>query len=363
MGLQYAYSALLAVGLTALIAQLTVSQKKTVHVVFAIFCGSMVMVATRHLTSDNIGIYQYLIGLGTCATCNAYWLVSRALFRERQPIFLRHILVALAIAVLVMLDQGIEMVNALADSPFSQLNALSSSLGEVTNLLSSCILMLSFWEAARGFSSTAGAQRWQRIAFMISFATGVTLCTVIAKGFFNEEQLATVFPWFVAFSALQIILVTQGIIISQAYEERKANDEEKLAPLVPREIQDNEDERELIARLKKILFQDKLFLRANLKMVDIAHLLDVPEYKVSRTLRSHFSARNFNQFINSLRVKHAKALLEAPDSRHWTILVVGLESGFGSIGPFNRAFKSEFGLTPNEYRQSLHVEKEVAESA
>jgi AraC-like DNA-binding protein len=119
----------------------------------------------------------------------------------------------------------------------------------------------------------------------------------------------------------------------------------------------------LITELEKILFQDKLFLRANLKMVDIAHLLDVPEYKVSRTLRAHFNARNFNQFINSLRVKHAKALLETPDNQHWSILVVGLESGFGSIGPFNRAFKSEFGVTPNEYRQSLLIGKEIPESA
>jgi AraC-like DNA-binding protein len=34
------------------------------------------------------------------------------------------------------------------------------------------------------------------------------------------------------------------------------------------------------------------------------------------------------------------------------ILTVALDAGFGSIGPFNRAFKAHTGLTPSEYRRS-----------
>jgi AraC-like DNA-binding protein len=32
--------------------------------------------------------------------------------------------------------------------------------------------------------------------------------------------------------------------------------------------------------------------------------------------------------------------------------VVGLESGFASVGPFTRAFKAHTGFTPNQYRQN-----------
>jgi AraC-like DNA-binding protein len=33
------------------------------------------------------------------------------------------------------------------------------------------------------------------------------------------------------------------------------------------------------------------------------------------------------------------------------VLTIALDAGFQSIGPFNRAFKTETGLTPTEYRK------------
>jgi AraC-like DNA-binding protein len=39
------------------------------------------------------------------------------------------------------------------------------------------------------------------------------------------------------------------------------------------------------------------------------------------------------------------------------VLVIGLESGFASVGPFTRAFKQFTGLTPNQYRQQFGLNK------
>ncbi len=33
------------------------------------------------------------------------------------------------------------------------------------------------------------------------------------------------------------------------------------------------------------------------------------------------------------------------------VLTIALDTGFGSIGPFNRAFKAHTGMTPTEYRR------------
>ena len=38
------------------------------------------------------------------------------------------------------------------------------------------------------------------------------------------------------------------------------------------------------------------------------------------------------------------------------VLSIALDVGFGSIGPFNRAFKAETGLTPTEFRQKALAE-------
>jgi AraC-like DNA-binding protein len=34
------------------------------------------------------------------------------------------------------------------------------------------------------------------------------------------------------------------------------------------------------------------------------------------------------------------------------ILTIALDAGFQSIGPFNRAFKAETGMTPSEFRRT-----------
>ena len=39
------------------------------------------------------------------------------------------------------------------------------------------------------------------------------------------------------------------------------------------------------------------------------------------------------------------------------ILTIALESGYGSIGPFNRAFRAHFGMTPTEYRAAARMER------
>jgi sec-independent protein translocase protein TatA len=37
--------------------------------------------------------------------------------------------------------------------------------------------------------------------------------------------------------------------------------------------------------------------------------------------------------------------------REVPVLTIALDAGFGSIGPFNRAFKADTGLTPTDFRR------------
>lgn len=110
----------------------------------------------------------------------------------------------------------------------------------------------------------------------------------------------------------------------------------------------------LAAKISQLIENESLFLQANLKVADVARHLDVPEYRVSRALETHISHKNFNQYINGLRIAYAKELLADTTKQDWSVLVISLESGFASVGPFSRAFKSETGITPNQFRQ-MHL--------
>jgi AraC-like DNA-binding protein len=55
------------------------------------------------------------------------------------------------------------------------------------------------------------------------------------------------------------------------------------------------------------------------------------------------------------------ARLADPAQDHLPVLTIALDCGYGSIGPFNRAFKARFGVTPSQYRNLRATEAAVSE--
>ncbi|MFT6267856.1 MAG: AraC-like DNA-binding protein [Alphaproteobacteria bacterium] len=351
MDVRYIYLILLTLSILFLVAQLLVKKKRGVHLVFAIFCGSMAMVAAKQIGADILNPYHYLIGLGTCATCNAFWLVSRGLFRHSNAIESRHVAVAAAIAILIMCSQMLQMTSELSQQPSSFIDVFANAVSTLTQFLSSTILTLTFWEALRGYSHTSGSAKHQRTIFMFVFGSAVFMCMFVAQVFLSKTQFNTLFPWFTAISAISILCTTQVILLWQHIESKEHSNLDKCVDeLFALQAPDCEA-KELIDGIKTFVEMEEGFLQSSLKMKDVAYKLDVSEYRISRIIRLYFKAENFNQYINELRIDHAKTLLVNSANKRWTILVIALESGFSSIVSFNRVFKSMCGCTPSEYRQ------------
>jgi len=354
MTLTTAYLTLLLAGLGFMLVQLFVKQKRLEHLFFAILCGSLAMVAAQQLSAESLGPYQYLIGLGACATCNAMWLVSKAMFSGENSISQKHIIFALVISALVILNKSIHMAYELSAFTNNTYVLLGSALGEITNLLSSTVLALTCWEALKGISKQTKQEFWQRILFIFSFCIGVLLCTVVAKAFISPDKQPLVYPWLMIVSALQIMIVTQVIL----WWKQDIPVDKLIEPETSTQSNRNEAvdiDQSLISGINSLLNEDKRYLTHNLKMIDLANELNVSEYKISRAIRHHFAAANFNQFINSLRVEYAKNLLEQQESQSWSILVIAMESGFSSLATFNRVFKAQLGYGPNEHRKITRV--------
>jgi AraC-like DNA-binding protein len=84
----------------------------------------------------------------------------------------------------------------------------------------------------------------------------------------------------------------------------------------------------------------------------LSQKLDIPEYRLRHLINRQLGHRNFSAFVNSYRLAEAEAALSDPSQVAVPILTIALDAGFGSIGPFNRAFKAHTGLTPSEYRRA-----------
>jgi len=88
----------------------------------------------------------------------------------------------------------------------------------------------------------------------------------------------------------------------------------------------------------------------NLSIGVLASRLDVQEYQLRRLINQHLGFRNFAAFLNRWRLEEAKLALRDPEQRQVPISTIAFDCGFGSLGPFNRAFKAETGVTPSAYR-------------
>ena len=66
-------------------------------------------------------------------------------------------------------------------------------------------------------------------------------------------------------------------------------------------------------------------------------------------------------FLNGYRIADAKAALGDAGQAQVPVLTIALDAGFNSLGPFNRAFKAETGLTPTAYRRQVLGGAPVAE--
>ncbi len=80
----------------------------------------------------------------------------------------------------------------------------------------------------------------------------------------------------------------------------------------------------------------------------------MPEHRLRRLINGALGYRNFAGLINERRVAAAKAALAANPREPVSAIAFAL--GYGSLGPFNRAFKDATGLTPTAWRLSPEAE-------
>ena len=96
---------------------------------------------------------------------------------------------------------------------------------------------------------------------------------------------------------------------------------------------------------------DRAYRQDGLTIGNLAQRLGLPEYRLRRLINQALGYRNFNSFVNRYRIAEVKAALADPGQAEVPVLTIALDAGFSSLGPFNRAFKAETGVTPSEYRR------------
>lgn len=135
---------------------------------------------------------------------------------------------------------------------------------------------------------------------------------------------------------------------------RPAMAAEQVAPSPPSPEEDAEALR-LLERLRRLMAEEKIYREEGLTVASLAERLDVPQYRLRQLINQRLGHRNFSTFVNGYRLEEAKAALADPAQAEVPVLTIALDTGFQSIGPFNRAFKAHSGMTPTEFRRACLV--------
>jgi AraC-like DNA-binding protein len=306
--------------------------------------AALAMIATIicHMIADmfplrgDSSIFLFAAKLGQAMSPTCFWLFSKTWFDDERRISRGTaitLLTALAFAVLTIMLSWRNGVYTLAmDVPLRIFWLGFAAAG--------------LWIAWRGRAGDlVEARRTLRGRFI--FVTGSYFLLTTSLGFIaNLRDGPSLIFGVVSFG---ISLVSAALCIAMfgirqpdlfAAAQRPA---ERLAEL-------DEAQDDLTANLQAHMKATKAWRDETLTIAGLAQQLGIQEYRLRRLINGHIGHRNFAAFLNSFRLAEVKDALTDPTQRDVPILTIALDAGFGSLGPFNRAFREAEGMTPSQYR-------------
>lgn len=311
------------------------------EIIWWIFAASVTISMTSRFVGDVAAPLSYIMAIGAAAGCGWLWLLARTLFRAEKPIAQWNLF---AIAAIVAVEAYWELVSV---------SASGGSVGEIRRIAANaasfiCIgaLVLVFVEVLSGYNAqlTKHEKRFRQ-AFTLVFGAMVAVSLLWALNA-NENSFGA--QWADAVLVVCALAGVVGARMAVSFRKRhplaQSRGRKASHSLLPAA-----NDKELAQRILHAIEQEHRFATQDLKIADLAAALGEQDYKVTQCISGYLGYRNFNHLINTRRINHAKQALANPHNCR-PILSIAFDCGFNSIGPFNRAFKREVGMTPREFR-------------
>jgi AraC-like DNA-binding protein len=307
---------------------------RRLQVCAALTAAAFVSYILGHMVDGSPGLFMAAIGASACGWS---WLLSRALFDSAE----REARWALAVMLLVLASgAGAHLVAASG-------GALSRAVDNAYTLGGSAALLLTFVEPFHGWRrGLPAAEKRFRVSFLVVYGALVGVSIMMLRDATDDPVEAA------RIAMIKCACAVTGLLAGgAAVWFRARNPLSSPSGATSARTATAEDLR-LAEQIDRLMREQEVYATPDLKVADLARRLGQPEYRVTQCITVAMGFPNFNRLINHHRIARARQLLADPDGRRLSIVQVAFESGFSSIGPFNRAFKDEAGTTPRAFRDS-----------
>ena len=108
----------------------------------------------------------------------------------------------------------------------------------------------------------------------------------------------------------------------------------------------------IIQELERVMNEERIFLFHDLSLNSVAQRINIPKQHISEVLNKTLDT-NFFDYVNTYRVEEAKKKLQDEAMEKYTLIALGMESGFNSKASFYRNFRKYENMTPLEFKQQI----------
>ena len=312
-------------------------KRADMHLYAALFAGAALSFCLARLLGGQLGPAADVFAVAGSATCGWSWLLSRALFRAPEA---RRGLWPLALVLALVAADAFHYLRGEHAAPFARM------IVNAETLVSSTLLLLALIEPLKDVHRGMAPAEWR---FRAVFAGGYAMLLAIAViGIDGAAPGSAAELWSGTIKAACAALALAGTGLAVRYRGNHPLPQKRGGRRRPA-IADGND---LSERLAAAIHDEAVYTLPELRIADVARRLGEAEYKVTQCITGPLGFRNFNHMINHVRIAAAKRKLADASFDRLPVLTIALDCGFGSIGPFNRAFKANTGMTPVHYRKT-----------
>jgi AraC-like DNA-binding protein len=284
----------------------------------------------------KLGVLNALLDTGSSAVIGLFWLFSRAWFEDVRRISWRS-WVAVALPSL--------FVGILDLSQLGETLVYSRIWFPILRTIWFAFAIHGLWVAWRGRDGDLVEAR-RRIRFQLVATVGalcvlVNIVEIAVFVFGAPSAWRSISEFGIMLSTLILCGAMFGLRQQDMFASQQVPDDAK-APSIA--------DPALAERLTAHMESNRIWRDEKLSIAGLAAQLGEQEYRLRRLINGQLGHRNFAAFLNGYRLAEVKSALADPSQRDVPILTIALDAGFGSLGPFNRAFREAEGMTPSEYR-------------
>jgi AraC-like DNA-binding protein len=297
-----------------------------------IACYLLVTADWMRVRYSSVGLF---LALGAGATPGLFWLFAKAWFNDEKRVG------RLSIA-LVCLSVANMLVMQLTYFDGGAINLVTGTIFRIGML---AFATAGLWEAWRGRRGDLVEGRRRLRPRIVAAVGGYVILIAIAEiAVFN----ATAPRWIIGIVGSSIVIIT-FLFCAAMFGMRQA-DLFGVASGVKTAASKQVPDDPLAKKLCEHMDRELAWRDEGLSIAALAAQLGEQEYRLRRVINGQLGYRNFAAFLNGYRLAEIRAALADLSQRDVPIITIALDAGFGSLGPFNRAFREAEGMTPSEYR-------------